>query len=145
MRRFVTTIVSLSIIGSALIVASGASAADCTGVGNDGSFGGSLRRVACGAGYIQGNDATPITQETVITIIANFISVLLGLTGIVFVGFLIYGGYLWMTARGNSETVQDAENLIRNCIIGIVIIFADFTISRFVLINIGQSIFIGQQ
>ena len=51
----------------------------------------------------------------------------------VFVVLILYGGWLWGSARGNEEQVQEAEKLIRNAVLGIIIVFAVFTISRFVI------------
>ncbi|MBI4139136.1 hypothetical protein HY479_03230, partial [Candidatus Uhrbacteria bacterium] len=47
--------------------------------------------------------------------------------------YLLYGGFLWMTAGGSEEGVTKAKTMIRNAIIGLVIIVAAFSISNFVL------------
>ncbi len=103
------------------------------------SLGDVLRRVACGAGYIQGNDTRAINQQTVSEIVGNILNVIFSLTGLIFVGLTVYGGFLWMTARGNSQQVEDAEKLLRNSIIGILVTFAAFSISFFVLWGISQT------
>src|SRR3989338_1247566 len=36
-----------------------------------------------------------------------------GLLGIVVVGFYIYGGFLWMTAAGESEKVETAQKILK--------------------------------
>ncbi|MBU0625044.1 hypothetical protein KKF05_01735 [Patescibacteria group bacterium] len=66
-------------------------------------------------------------------IIGSIINAALGLLGVILVVLLIYGGFLWMTAGGNTENVDKAKKLITNAIIGIIIVLAAYSISYFVL------------
>ncbi|MEN9558258.1 MAG: Type secretion system pilin [Candidatus Parcubacteria bacterium] len=66
-------------------------------------------------------------------LIGNIINIVLGFLGIVLLGLILYAGFLWMTARGNGEQVEKATGIIRDSIIGLIIIVAAFAISRFVL------------
>ncbi|MEK9152326.1 MAG: hypothetical protein AAB692_03080, partial [Patescibacteria group bacterium] len=56
----------------------------------------------------------------------------LGLLGTVFVVLMIYAGYLYMTAQGNEEQVEKAKGLIKNAVIGLVIVFTSYMIQFFV-------------
>ena len=51
---------------------------------------------------------------------------------------MVYGGYLWMTARGNEEEVTKAKNLIKAAIIGLIIVLAAYAISIFVIKLVGE-------
>ena len=53
--------------------------------------------------------------------------------------YLIYGGYLWMTARGNEETLEKAKKIIRGSIIGIIIVFSAYAITYFVISRLEQA------
>ncbi|QQR60456.1 hypothetical protein IPH19_03515 [Candidatus Uhrbacteria bacterium] len=66
-------------------------------------------------------------------IIGNIINVVLGFMGIVLLFYLLYGGFLWMTSGGDSKGVDAAKTMIRNAIIGLVIIVSSYAISSFVL------------
>lgn len=66
-------------------------------------------------------------------IIARVIQVALGFLGIVALGLLLYAGYLWMTAAGNDDQVNTAKTLLRNGLIGLIIILSSFGIVTFVL------------
>jgi hypothetical protein len=46
---------------------------------------------------------------------------------------MIYGGYLYMTAQGNEDQVEKGKDVIKNAVIGIVIIFLAYTITNFVI------------
>jgi cytochrome bd-type quinol oxidase subunit 2 len=66
-------------------------------------------------------------------IVGQVIKQFMGLVGIVLVVFIIYAGYLWMTAQGNEEQVTKAKNIIKNCVIGTVLLFAAYSITDFVV------------
>ncbi len=78
-----------------------------------------------GAGY----DTTVDTDD----IISTIIQVVLSFLGVIFLVLMIYGGYLWMMAKGNEEQVTKAKNLITAAIIGLVIVMAAYAISWFVI------------
>lgn len=63
----------------------------------------------------------------------NIINVALGFIGIVLLGYLLYSGYLWMTAGGEDKKVEEARKQIKNAIIGLIILLASFAITDFVL------------
>ncbi|GEM_PF-3566805 len=56
----------------------------------------------------------------------------LGIIGTIALVMIIYGGVLWMTARGNSETQTKAQNTIVWAALGIVLIFASYALVGFI-------------
>jgi len=70
----------------------------------------------------------------------QIINGLLTFTGVIFFLILIYGGYLWMMARGNEEQLTRAKRITREVIIGIIIIVLARIITEFILIQIGLSL-----
>jgi len=46
----------------------------------------------------------------------------LGLLGVAFLLLIIYGGYIWMLAKGNQQEVDKALKIIQNAVIGLIII-----------------------
>lgn len=75
------------------------------------------------------------------TVAGNLLNAALGLMGIIFTAYLIYGGYLWIIAAGNKEEIDKAKRIISNSIIAMIIIFAAFAISNFVFSSLGKAIF----
>lgn len=71
--------------------------------------------------------------KSITDIAGQLINILLGFLGIVLLGYLLYAGYLWMTAGGDPGNVKKATDMIKQAIIGLVIIVAAFAISSFVL------------
>jgi len=73
------------------------------------------------------------------SIVANIISIFLGLLGIVFVVLLIYAGFQWMTAEGNEEKVEKAKATITRAIIGLAIVIAAYAITYFVFNSLNSA------
>ena len=66
-------------------------------------------------------------------IVAKIINLILTFLGVIAVILVIYAGILWMTAGGNDDQVGKAKNLMKNAVIGLVIIFAAWALASFVL------------
>ncbi len=66
-------------------------------------------------------------------IIARVINILFGFLGIVAVSLITYAGWKWMSSQGDAGKIDDAKKLLRNAIVGLVIILASFAIVSFVL------------
>lgn len=72
-------------------------------------------------------------QQDIRVVVARIINVSLSLLGIILVALLVYAGYLWMTAAGEEEPITKAKSIIRNAIIGLIIIMLAYAITQFVL------------
>jgi hypothetical protein len=70
------------------------------------------------------------------TTISSIINVLMGLLGIVAVVIILVGGFKWMTAMGNEDSVKKAKQLLFEGIIGLVIILSAYAIANFVVGNV---------
>lgn len=66
-------------------------------------------------------------------LVGNYISAALGLLGVILVVIVIYAGFLWMTAQGNDEKVKQAKKMLSNAVIGMILIFAAYAITTFVV------------
>ena len=88
-----------------------------------------LTKVATNGGYQPAS--TP--QGLLPTVIGVAIQAALSLLGAVFVILIIVGGYVWMTAEGNDQKVEKAQNYIRRAIIGMLITFSAWAIWSFIL------------
>lgn len=70
--------------------------------------------------------------------IRSFINIALGFLGTAGAIIVLYGGVLWMTARGNDEQVTKAKSTIVSGVVGIIIILLAWTIVSYVLKLGGQ-------
>ncbi|MBI4434653.1 hypothetical protein HY635_02450 [Candidatus Uhrbacteria bacterium] len=82
---------------------------------------------------------TAADKASLPVIIGNIIYAALSLTGIIFVLLTIYGGFIWMQARGNQEDVAKAKKIIESAIIGVVVIGLAFAITNFVIDRITEA------
>ncbi len=73
-------------------------------------------------------------------IVARIINVVLGFLGVIFLGLAVVAGFQYMTAAGNEEQTKKALSLLRNAIIGIVIILVSWGITRFTLLITGRTV-----
>lgn len=72
-------------------------------------------------------------ETDLIAIIGRIINIVLGFVGIILLVMLLYAGYLWMTSGGEADKVDQAKRIIRNALIGLVIIVSAFAITSFIL------------
>lgn len=80
------------------------------------------------------------TQNTSLPeLIGSLLNGLLSLVGVVFLVLVVWGGFLWMTARGNEQQVEKAKNLITSAIIGLIIVAGGYVITNFVLEQVLQA------
>lgn len=81
-------------------------------------------RTTAGAAGLQGGDIP--------TLAGNVIGTALSMIGVLFFILMIYGGFTWMTARGNEQQTEKAKTTITAAVIGMIIVLASYAITRFV-------------
>ena len=67
------------------------------------------------------------------TTAGRIINIVLGLLGVIAVGIIIWGGFVYLTSNGEEEKVTKAKNLLKNGVIGLLIILASWGIASFIL------------
>lgn len=72
-------------------------------------------------------------KNTLAETVGGLIRALLSILGVIFMAYVVYAGQLWMTARGNEEQITKAKAIIRGSIIGLLIVFAAYAITSFVI------------
>ena len=89
-------------------------------------FNKSLDATAAGSGY------TTTNARTAPQMVGLVIQIALSMLGIAFLILMIYAGMIWMNSRGNDKEVERAKDIIRNSIIGLVIVLAAYAITAFI-------------
>ena len=67
------------------------------------------------------------------SIVSVVIKAVLSLLGVIFLILMIYGGFIWMFARGNESEVEKAQGIIRAAIFGLAIILAAYAFTYFIV------------
>lgn len=73
------------------------------------------------------------------TTATRIINIALGFLGIVAVGIVIYGGFIWMSSEGNEEKVIKAKSILKAGVIGLAIILSAWGITTFIFNKLGDA------
>lgn len=73
----------------------------------------------------------------IFTIVVNIIEIALQLVAYAAVGYIIYGGFKYLTAAGDPSRITAGRKIITNAIIGLVISFMSIAIVNLIAGNIG--------
>jgi hypothetical protein len=80
------------------------------------------------------------TEDTIINVIGRFVQYGMSLLGILLGLYLLWGGWLWMTAGGDSGRVKTAKDTMRNAVVGLfLIIMAFYTVEVMNFIATGNT------
>lgn len=90
-----------------------------------------LDETADAAGLTQYNDPVPV-------VIGNVVGAALSLIGVLFFILMVYGGIIWMLARGKEDQTKKALDTIIAAVIGIIIVLASYAITDFVLRSVEE-------
>ena len=71
------------------------------------------------------------------TVAGRVINTALTMVGIIFLLLMVYGGYLWMTARGEEEQIKKAQKVITSSVIGLIVVLSAYAITVFVTKKLG--------
>ncbi len=84
------------------------------------------------SGYSESAIPVPIEE-----IVANIIQYALSFLGVIFIILIIYAGFLWMTASGDSDKITKAKGILINAIIGVIIVLGAYVITAFIFSRLG--------
>ena len=73
------------------------------------------------------------TETTFASNLGLVVKIVLSFSGVIFMSLMVYAGYLWMTARGESQTIEKAQTIIRAAIIGMIITVGAYSITNFIV------------
>lgn len=80
------------------------------------------------------------TPTDIRSTIAMLIDIVLGFLGTIFIVLTIFAGFKYMTSGGNEEKAQEAMALLRNAVIGLIIVLAAWAVTRVVVIVLGRAV-----
>ena len=81
-----------------------------------------------------GGEITTTNVENVIALIGKMLQFILGFVGLIAFAALIFGAASMIANYGNDEMVQKAKKIIKNAIVGIIIIISAFAIVSTVIL-----------
>lgn len=87
-------------------------------------------------------DKAPANANNPEIIAGQVIQAVLSFLGVIFLLLTVYGGYLWMIARGNEEEVTKAKDIIIDATLGLVVILSAYAATMYVLDSIISKILV---
>jgi hypothetical protein len=73
------------------------------------------------------------TVNDFIRIAVNVSKIILGLTGSLALLAFVYGGFVFLLSGGSAQNVEKGKGILKAAVIGLVIVFASYSIIQFVL------------
>jgi cbb3-type cytochrome oxidase subunit 3 len=80
----------------------------------------------------------PEAREGFVAKLILIVNYILTFLGVLFFLIILYAGWLWMFARGNTEDIEKAKKMFSEAVFGLVIIMTARIITEFILTQIGQ-------
>lgn len=74
-----------------------------------------------------------LSNTNPIVMAVRIINIFLMFLGIIAVSLVIYGGFVWMTSNGNEDKIKTAKKILKNALIGLIIILSSWGIAAFIL------------
>ena len=72
-------------------------------------------------------------MENLTQTISNLVSILLGLVGVVGVGYFIYGAYLYLTASGAPNQMERGKTAMMTALAGIVLALVAYGVVELII------------
>lgn len=74
--------------------------------------------------------APKLAGTTIGSVISLLLPYIFTLAGLIMFFYLLYGGYRWMVSRGDPKEIQAAQQDITYAVIGFIVLFAAYWITR---------------
>jgi len=80
------------------------------------------------------------SSQEVTTTIENIVRIIFGFLGILVVVAIIFGGFKMLMAFGDSDKMQDGRKIVFSGVIGLIILFAAYSIANFVVNSLQNAV-----
>ncbi len=80
------------------------------------------------------------TKACLAAIVGSVVKIALGFVEVLLFIYLVYGGFLWMTSGGNEEGVKKAKIMIRNAVVGLVIITMSYVVTSYIITQLSATV-----
>jgi len=95
--------------------------------------------LAQGSFGLEAVDSTGLGTVDIKEFIVRAVQALLGFLGIVMVAFMLFGGYVYLTAGGDPDKILKAKTILIRAILGLIIILTSFATVTYVINKSNQA------
>jgi hypothetical protein len=124
-KNLFITLAGLLILLPSLALAQNSASTQGTAPTN--SLMGRLNSIGNSAGFV-----TDQSKASTSVVVGTVIQIVIGLLGLIFIILIIIAGFKWMTANGNEEDVKKSLRIIKESIIGLIIVLSAWTLWNFI-------------
>jgi len=93
-----------------------------------------------GVNEVNNGLAGSLTSTDPRVLIGRIIQIALSFLGAIAIVIIMYAGFLWMSSDGDEEKISQAQKILKNAVIGLVIILASWGITTFILSRLSAAI-----
>lgn len=79
------------------------------------------------------------TGDTLGDTVVNILTAVIGFLGVIATILIVYAGYLWMTAGGDDSQIDKAKSIIKQVIIGFIVLSLSYAIVSFVFSQVQKA------
>jgi len=91
-----------------------------------------LAQIDTGVANIQAGGIN-LSQTNPLTVAARVINIFLSVLGVIAIGLILYAGYIIMTSGGNPEKIKVGQLILKNAVIGLIIILCSWGIVTLIM------------
>jgi len=73
-------------------------------------------------------------------LVGRIVQIALSFLGVIAIIIVMYAGFLWMASSGDEEKIIKAKEILKNAVIGLIIILASWAITTFVIMRLAAAI-----
>lgn len=73
-------------------------------------------------------------------LIGQLIKVIISFSGVIIFAYVLWAGWIWMTAAGDDKKVGQAKGIIRTAVVGLAILLLAYAITDFVFDTLNNAI-----
>lgn len=88
-------------------------------------------------------ELNPLQTSSLHVVIGRLIRALLGLSGAVALLMFVWGGFLWLTSRGETAQVTKGKDTLKWATIGLVVIFLAYVLVNAIITALTEGTAIG--
>ena len=103
------------------------------GSGSAGAWSSQIGMEKVGTAFGETKDTEDIRYKVV-----RVINLALTFLGIICVGLIVFAGFKWMLAAGNEDQIKSAQKILKNTVIGLLIILVSWSITIFIMLRLNS-------
>jgi hypothetical protein len=82
--------------------------------------------------YLEDQASSEFSRRSLGDLVSSAINLIFPIVGLAMLLYLIYGGFKYMTSRGDQKAVESAQSTITTAVIGFIVVFTSYWIVQII-------------